>query len=78
MLIGIFLLVGESDNGELFDYLDLKFHASFGLCIVAALVACAAGTMFFLWEKKDSADRVQKGQETVGPMDMRSVKDDLS
>ena len=78
MLAGIFSLVGESDNGQLFDYMDLKFHASFGLCIVAAVIAFAAGAMFFLWERKDSNELVQKGQDTVGPMAMGAVQGELS
>ena len=77
MLIGIFSLVGEvTADGKVLS--GLKFHASFGLCIVAALIAFAAGAIFFLWDRKDSVERVKMGQDSVGPITMGSIKDGVS
>ena len=67
MLIGVFIYSSwiADLNKDSSDKLRIKPHASFGLCIVAAIGAIVSGMLFIVWYKSDTTTYAQ--QSVPGP-----------
>ena len=62
MLIGVFIyssFIADLNKDSSSDKVNVTPHASFGLCILAAIGAIVSGILFIVWYKNDSTDTTQ-------------------